>query len=185
MEISAIGGAVGGPRQTEGRGLSGMKSEDFLRILVSELQNQDPFEPAKTADMISQVSQIRSIELSGKLTDTLDLMTRQQRLGGNSQLIGKYVQAITTGPDGSQMLYEGVVTGVGFGANGLVLLELDTGEVVPATDVIRVTTLEEVEKWLSQAGEGDDEGTDDKSDATQRRRDVGKSWFNLEGIFRL
>ena len=159
MEISAIGAAVGTPRSTETRGLSAMKSEDFLRILVTEMQNQDPFEPAKTADMISQVSQIRSIELSGKLTDTLDLLTRQQRIDGGSQLIGKYVQALTTAPDGSQMLQEGVVTGIRFGANGLVLLELDSGEVVSATDVIRVTTVDEAEKQLSETDDSDDETT--------------------------
>jgi flagellar basal-body rod modification protein FlgD len=157
MEISAIGAAVGTPRATETRGLGAMKSEDFLKILVTEMQNQDPFEPAKTADMISQVSQIRSIELSGKLTDTLDLLTRQQRIGGTSELIGKYVQAVTTAADGSQTLHEGVVTGVFFNTDGSAVLELDTGEAVPATDVIRVTTLSEVERWLSeaQAGESD------------------------------
>jgi flagellar basal-body rod modification protein FlgD len=162
MEINAIGAAFGVQPGTEGRGLSGMKSEDFLQILVTEMQNQDPFEPAKTADMISQVAQIRSIELSGKLTDALDLMTRQQQIGGSGQLIGKYVQAITTAADGSQTLHEGVVTGLRFGADGSVLLELDTGEVVPATDVIRVTTVEEVEKWLAQAEEGDDESAADE-----------------------
>ena len=62
--------------------------------------------------MISQVSQIRSIELSGKLTDTLDLLTRQQRMSGAGELIGKFVQAISTDANGTQMLQEGVVTSV-------------------------------------------------------------------------
>jgi flagellar basal-body rod modification protein FlgD len=157
MAINGIGSALGASPPTESRGLSGMNSEDFLKILVTEMQNQDPFEPAKTADMISQVSQIRSIELSGKLTDALDLMTRQQRIGGGSELIGKYVQAITTAADGGQMLHEGVVTGVRFGTDGTVLLELDTGELVPATDVVRITTLDEAGPALSDAGESDPE----------------------------
>ena len=157
MAINGVGSVLGASPSTESRGLSGMKSEDFLKILVTEMQNQDPFEPAKTADMISQVSQIRSIELSGKLTDALDLMTRQQRIGDGSELIGKYVQAITTAADGGQTLHEGVVTGVRFGADGTVLLELDTGELVPATDVVRITTLDEAGPAPSDAGEGDPE----------------------------
>ncbi|MFQ5804914.1 MAG: flagellar hook assembly protein FlgD [Phycisphaerae bacterium] len=156
MEISATGAALGAPRSTQARGLGALRSEDFFKILVTEMQNQDPFEPTKTADMISQVSQIRSIELSGKLTDTLDLLTRQQRITGSSDLIGKYVQAITTAADGSQALHEGVVTGIRFNADGRAILELDTGEAVPATDVIRITALNEVEERLSEADEDDD-----------------------------
>jgi len=186
MEISAVGAALGAPRSTSARGLGGMKSEDFFQILVTELQNQDPFEPAKTADMIGQVAQIRTIELSGKLTDTLDLMVRQQRIGGSSELIGKYVQAIVTAADGSQTLYEGVVTGVRFSFDGVAILELDTGEAVRATDVVRITTLSQVEEWLSEAEDSDDPGTaSDKVDATQRQRQPSTPWFNLNGTLRL
>ena len=149
MNISAIGATLGTPPSQQDRGLGGMKSEDFFKILITEMQTQDPFKPADTADMISQVSQIRSIELSSKLTDTLDLLTRQQRMGGASELIGKYVQAIATALDGSQSLHEGVVTSVFFNSDGSAVLELDTGAAVPASDVIRVTTLEEVEATLS------------------------------------
>lgn len=167
MEISAIGGAMGPPRSNQPRGLGGMTSEDFFKILVTEMQNQDPFEPANTADMISQVSQIRSIELSSKLTDTLDLLTGQQRIGGASELIGKYVQAITIAVDGSQTLHEGVVTGVSFTADGLAVLELDTGEAVPATAVVRITTLDAVEGSVWESDEPADESvTSDKSGAT-------------------
>ena len=101
MEISAIGVGTPTPRASTGRGLSALKSEDFFKLLVTEMRNQDPLEPSNTEDVISQVSQIRTIEQSTKRTDTLDQMTQQQRIGGASALIGKYVQAIQTGPDGA------------------------------------------------------------------------------------
>jgi len=145
MQISPVGSARAASNVVTDRGLGSLKSADFFRILVTELQNQDPFEPTRTADMISQVSQIRSIELSGKLTDTLDSLAHQQRINGVSQLIGKYVQAISRAEDGSEIVREGVVTGVRFDAQGLAVLELDTGEVVPAGDVVRVTTLDQIE----------------------------------------
>lgn len=156
MQVSAIGTSTDTSAATTGRGLGSMKSEDFFKILLSELQNQDPLEPSKTADMIGQVSQIRSIELSGKLTDTLDMLTRQQRMGGSSELIGKYVQALTMAADGSQTVSEGVVTSVYFASDGSAVLELDTGTAVKASDVIRVTTVETIE--AEQTG-GDDGGT--------------------------
>jgi flagellar basal-body rod modification protein FlgD len=185
METSAIGTSTSASPATQQGGLSSLKSEDFFKILVTELQNQDPFEPTKTADMISQVSQIRSIELSGKLTDTLGLMTRQQRLSGTSELIGKYVYAVTTAADGTQMLHQGVVTGLRFNADGAAVLELDTGEMVPATAVIRVTTLDEVELEAAAAQVEEEGESADKAEATERQRDSGQSWLNLEGALRL
>jgi len=145
MAINAIGASLGVTQAGEQRGLGSLNSEDFFSILVTELQNQDPFEPAKTEDMISQVAQIRDIELSGQLTDTLSQLTAQQRMNGCSALIGKYVQAITLSADGAASVQEGVVTGIQFGQDGRALLELDTGEAILATSVVRVTTLEQVE----------------------------------------
>ena len=122
------------------RGVSALKSEDFFKLLVTELKNQDPFEPSKTADVISQVSQIRTIEQNAKLTDTLDALGSQQRIGGISGLIGKFVEALRFGPDGEPMLTAGVVTGVRFLSDGEVILELDTGEAVSADDLVRIST---------------------------------------------
>ena len=160
MEISAIGTTATPPAQ---RGLASLASEDFFKILVTEMQNQDPFEPSDSSDLISQVSQIRTIEQSDTLTRTLDLLTQQQRLGGVTGLIGKFVQAIAVGPDGNQALYEGIVTSVFFNADGSAVLELDTGQAVPADAVVRVTTLDEVELALAQSEQNSD--ADDETES--------------------
>lgn len=149
METAAIGG--GALSAAQQRGLASMKSEDFFRILVSEMQNQDPFEPTKTADMISQVSQIRGIEQSDKLTTTLDHMTQQQRTAGASDLIGRFVHAIVSAADGSAQAISGVVTGVEFAPDGTAMLELDTGSQVRTADVVLVTTPEAAEAAMAQS----------------------------------
>jgi flagellar hook assembly protein FlgD len=148
METSAIGGTALAPAD---RGLASMKSEDFFRILVAELQQQDPFEPAKTSDMISQVSQVRSIELNSQLSGTLQNMAQQQRTAGASELLGKHVLASVEGPTGEPQAVAGVVTGVQFSGDGVALLELDSGTVVRAIDVVHVTTLEQAEAALQAA----------------------------------
>ena len=157
MEINAIGASVGAASSSRDPGLQSMTTEDFFKILVTEMQNQDPFEPSDSADIINQVSQIRTIEQSGNLADTLGLLAQQQRVGTGSDLIGKYVQAVETAGDGSQIVREGVVTSVFFNADGSAVLELDTGDAVLATDVRRVTTLDTVEALLAEADEMDDE----------------------------
>lgn len=138
------------------RGMGSMKSEEFFKILVTELRQQDPFEPAKTSDMINNVSQIRGIELSTKLTDTLDQLTQQQHASQIGEMIGKYVVAEVTGDDGSKSRVEGIVTGVHFDTDGAAVLELDSGQSVPAAKVTRITSPEqaELEKNTAAGGTG-------------------------------
>jgi len=173
MQTSAIGYDAQTVSSASATGLSGLQSEDFFRILVSELKQQDPFEPAKTADMISQVSQIRTIELSGQLTQTLEQMTLQQRMMGTSELIGKYVLATVGGADGSVTTVEGVVTGVRFNTDGTAVLELDTGQSVLANDVAWVTTLDALEALATQdesALQTVAAADDAKADAVEKRQ---------------
>ncbi len=125
------------PAQRE-QGVKSLSSEDFFRLLVAELQQQDPLEPNKTSDMITQVSQIRGIELSKNLTDTLDSLAKQQRLAGTTDMIGKLVKATLRGADGATQDVSGVVTGVRFEEPAGAVLELDNGQSIRATDVTHV-----------------------------------------------
>lgn len=145
METSAIGGAAGAVG-IQDRGLGSLKSEDFFNILVTELQQQDPFEPTKTADMISQVSQIRDIELSGQLNESLSAFVENQRTSGAAEWLGKFIIAEQPLDDGSSTYVDGVVTSVRFAENGDAVLELDTGRAIAAEDVSLVTSLEQLER---------------------------------------
>lgn len=146
MQTAAVANA-GAPAPQE-RGLSSLKSEDFFRILVTEMQQQDPLAPSETSDMISQVSQIRTIELSDQLTGTLDALAQQQRTANVSGLVGKFVSAEVTAADGSKSTVQGVVMAVRFDPDGTTVLELDSGEAVRAQDVRHVTTVEAVAAGL-------------------------------------
>lgn len=188
MQTTAVSGTTGVPSTTQ-RGLGNMKSEDFFRILVTELQQQDPFEPAKTADMINQVAQIREIELSGQLNKTLDQLAGQQRTLGASELIGKYVIAAQTDADGGASRIEGIVTGVRFESDGTAILELDTGESVPVSAVAQVTTLEQIlaaqSALLANGSAASDESKEaadaaPKSAARSRPSLLGWDWLKLD-----
>ena len=139
MATTAVSSTTQAPLSTATSTADRMKSADFFKLLVTELQQQDPLEPTKTGDMISQVSQIRNIEVSQQLMTTLDQLTKQQRTAGASELLGKYVEATVAAADGTQSAVSGVVTGVRFGSDGVAVLELDSGQTVRATDVTRVS----------------------------------------------
>lgn len=143
-----------------------IKSEDFFRLLIAELQQQDPFEPTKTSDMIGSVSRIRDMEQSQQLVATLAQLTRQQRTAGAGDLLGKYVEAVRLGADGTPALIAGVVTGVRFATDGTAVLELDTGQTVRASDVRRISTVDGAHAAAGQSQPPASEQSSDQPAAT-------------------
>lgn len=132
---------AGGPQPVRSdRGLSALRSDDFLRILTTELSQQDPLEPTQTRDLIASVSQVRQIELSRQLTDRLTELTSSQQLVGAATLVGRLVTAQVLGLDGTPQTIEGVVSGVRFDSRGRLILELDDGQAVRADDVVRIAS---------------------------------------------
>ena len=133
--IDPASGKIATVQAKQERGVNSLRSEDFFRLLVTELQQQDPLEPTKTEDMIGQVSQIRSIEQNERLNVALQRMTDQQRMLGGTDLLNKYVVAQSTDEAGNHLMAEGVVTSVRFAQDGTALLDLDNGQTVRAQDV--------------------------------------------------
>jgi flagellar basal-body rod modification protein FlgD len=70
--------------------------DEFLKLMITELQNQDPLDPMETSEMMSQLSQMREISATDKLTNTLDAVLMGQNITTASSLIGKQVTALST-----------------------------------------------------------------------------------------
>ena len=124
------------------RDVKSLQSEDFFKLLITELQQQDPLEPSKTEDMIGQVSRIRSIEQGETLNRELSRLASAQQAAGSGTLLGKYVKAEATDEAGLTSAITGVVTGVRFADDGTTLLDLDSGQTVRLQDVKQVTSSE-------------------------------------------
>lgn len=93
---------------TGGNGLADVDLDQFLGLLITELQNQDPMNPMDNAAMLNQISQIREIGSTNKLTDTLTNLAVGQELSMASSLIGKEVTAL----DSNSKDVKGVVDSV-------------------------------------------------------------------------
>ena len=68
--------------------------DSFLKLLISELQNQDPLDPMDNSDMIQQIGQIREIGATDQLTRTLTALSASQELVTASSLIGQSVRGL-------------------------------------------------------------------------------------------
>ena len=72
-----------------------LKSDQFLKLLVTELSNQDPLNPMDNSEMVQQISTIREITATTKLTEALEAVTAGQSLATATSLIGKKITALT------------------------------------------------------------------------------------------
>ncbi len=75
--------------------ISNMTSNDFLKLMIAEMQNQDPTSPMDNSQILQQLSQMQSINSSKQLSDTLQGVALGQSLLSSAALIGRNVKAMT------------------------------------------------------------------------------------------
>lgn len=94
----------------------------FLQLLVAELQNQDPTAPTDPTQYMSQLASFSSVEQQIQTNSKLDTMLTSSALSQAEQLIGQTI----TGPDGTS----GQVSSVTLGSTGSVTANLNGGGTV-------------------------------------------------------
>ncbi|MCG3180667.1 MAG: hypothetical protein BIFFINMI_03030 [Phycisphaerae bacterium] len=134
--MSSVISGVSGSRSssTQAKSVGDVSPEDFLRLLITQLKNQDPFEPMKNQELLQQMSAIRGLQSNLDLESTLKTITLQQQISSAGALIGKVV----TGLNSTLDKVTGTVTSVAV-ESGSVYLDLDNGQRVGLDDVTRVT----------------------------------------------
>jgi len=84
--------------------------DDFLKILVTQLRNQDPMQPMQDRDFIAQMAQFSSVEqlmnMSGEMTKL------RQNLGMASSMIGKEVTWYDYAVNGELVPFKGTVDSI-------------------------------------------------------------------------
>lgn len=95
--ISPISGASQQQISTAKRSLG---RDDFLKLLVTQLQQQDPLEPVKNTEFIAQMSQLTSLEQLQDLNRSFEQLIEMQLLGSyrdelsfSANLLGRMVEA--------------------------------------------------------------------------------------------
>lgn len=79
------------PVASKPTGYSALTSQDFTKIIISELSNQDPLSPSDTNALLQQLSTIRSIQSDIDLSDKLKSLVTENQLASASNMIGKVV----------------------------------------------------------------------------------------------
>jgi len=72
-----------------------MGKDDFLKLLVAQLKNQDPLAPQDNTQFVSQLAQFSSLEQGMGVNDRLDKMMLQNQGMANSNVINMVGQVAT------------------------------------------------------------------------------------------
>lgn len=124
---------------------SALDSEQFIKIIFTELGNQDPLQPSDSKALLEQLSSLRSIQSDIDMSNRLDTLAgqfgtlaAQSELSAASSLIGTTIK----GFDQDNNPVTGEVLGVLRTSQGAVL-KLDGGKMVPMSRLDEVTGGEE------------------------------------------
>jgi flagellar basal-body rod modification protein FlgD len=93
-----------GPNHTKTLG-----KDEFLAILMAQLQNQDPTAPIENVDMVSQMTQFATME-------SINAMAVTNMQSQAYSLIGKGIVGLIRHPDGGSIETVGTVDGAGIDA---------------------------------------------------------------------
>ncbi|WP_411830321.1 flagellar hook capping FlgD N-terminal domain-containing protein [Paenibacillus alba] len=86
--------------------------DDFLKILITQLQNQDPTQPLQDKEFIAQMAQFTSVEQLTNMAGEMKLM--RQSLGFVSGLIGKSITWTDIDSSGASEEKSGIVDSITF-----------------------------------------------------------------------
>ena len=133
--LAAQGTNSSSSTNTSSGGLQALTPTDFIQMMITQLQNQDPLDPTNSQDILSQMSEIGQLQSSDQLQTSLTGLVLQNQIGSSSSLIGKSV----TGIDASNNQIQGTVTGVQVDqSSNTVSLTLDNGDTLPLTGVASI-----------------------------------------------
>jgi flagellar basal-body rod modification protein FlgD len=97
---------------------------DFLQLMIAQLQNQDPLNPTDSSQFMSQIAEFSNVEQGINTNSKLDQLLVNSNISQASTMIG----LVITGTDGTQ----GVIQSVRIDSSGSTAILTD-GTQVPIT----------------------------------------------------
>jgi flagellar basal-body rod modification protein FlgD len=125
MEVSSIANTS----STETQSSNSIGQEDLFKILLAQLQYQDPLEPIDNQEFIAQLAQFTDLEQSRSLNEKVDQMLISQSVNQSVTLLGRNIQARL-----ESVTEVGQVTAIAF-EDGLPLITIQTADSRVISDI--------------------------------------------------
>lgn len=121
-------------KKTSNAGTSNLGKDEFLQLLVTQMQNQNPLEPKSDTEWIAQLANFSSLEEMQNMSST---MTGMQGMN----MVGKYVDITSKDASGSTTNVSGYVEYVN--VSGTATKVSVDGKLFDSEDVVNVYESEE------------------------------------------
>lgn len=148
---------------------TGLQFEDFLQLMVKQLQNQTMDNTADTSEMLNQLVQMSTVEMLSTVKDGLEALVNASTLNYAASLVGKTVTVGRLDDEGKLEEVVGTVTGTGT-YQGMAVIFVD-GEMYALNDIMAIGELPDLPEEPEEPGEGgetgDGEGGDENGQETQ------------------
>jgi len=116
---------------------SNISIEDFLRILTTQLNNQDPLKPMDNTEFVAQLAQFTSLQESQQTNEKLDTLLGIQAATQSVGLIGRSVDV--SAANGTQT---GQVTALDFSSGqALLSVKLPSGQILTGLTLSSVSSI--------------------------------------------
>ncbi|WJH33271.1 flagellar hook assembly protein FlgD [Paenibacillus sp. CC-CFT747] len=114
--------------------------DDFLKILITQLKNQDPSKPLEDKEFIAQMAQFTSVEQLTNMANEMKML--RQSFSLSPELIGKSVNWETMDTDGKKVTKSGIVEALSI-KEGLQYAHIQ-GEEIPIDRLTKIWNAVEV-----------------------------------------
>lgn len=169
-EVSALQSSLDPTYEPKKREINNnLGKDEFLQLMIAQIQHQDPLEPMDNSESIAQQAQFSSLEQMQNLNSSMEsLLTAYQSSEKSSALsmIGKEVEGFVTSTDGDGKTVtsniSGLVKGVDFTtAPPRIVVDSDGVEVkLPQNQVSSVTIAQAANSASTQVPATDSETED-------------------------
>jgi len=110
LQVESFNKSLGNNRRTDKNILG---KEDFLRLLIVQLEHQDPTNPLDDKAFIAQTAQFSSLEQMTEMNKTLTTLIDSYKINLSYSLLGRQVEVFD---EAAGKMKSGVVTDVQFGS---------------------------------------------------------------------
>ena len=125
--------------ETEREGLEGSQGlgqDTFFKLLITQLQNQDPLKPMEDTEFVSQMAEFSALEKNEKIYSLLEEKLNPNKLVNNANLIGREIEAKIEGID-----KKGIVNSVK-SADNRVFAIIDDGSEINIDNIVSVNEIQ-------------------------------------------
>ncbi len=102
---------------------------DYMKLLVTQLRNQNPLEPLDNKDMSAQLAQFSQLQQVENLSTSFSQVLESVQRSYASSLLGKDISFKVPGENGAVEIKTGQVDEVTIGTDGEILLTVEDRQV--------------------------------------------------------